>query len=125
MHSRELPPDPTDPHPGPRAYEEGILDASFGHDLRKAKRGASCEAIAPQTVSKSCFFLHESRRYVCRFCTSHLVRVKKELLYRLHSNSDREPPKQPNTTTQKQQTTKKRKQPVTQLAWPCRHSKER
>ena len=31
------------------------------------------------------FFLHESRRYVCRFCTSHLIRVKKELLSRLQS----------------------------------------
>ena len=38
------------------------------------------------------FVLHESRRYVCRFCTSHLDRVKKELLCRLHSNSKKEPP---------------------------------
>ena len=33
-------------------------------------------------------FLHESRRYVCRFCTSHLSRVKKELLSRLQSNRE-------------------------------------
>ena len=31
------------------------------------------------------FFLHESRRYVCRFCTSHLCQVKKELQCRSQS----------------------------------------
>ena len=39
-----------------------------------------------QTAELLGCFLHESRRYVCRFCTSHLVRVKKELLYRLQLN---------------------------------------
>ena len=43
-------------------------------------------------VSASYFFLHESRRYVCRFCTSHLDRVEKELSYRLHFNSKKEAP---------------------------------
>ena len=43
------------------------------------------------------FFLHKSRGYVCRFCTSHLDRVKKELLYRLHSNRGTKPQK-PHTT---------------------------
>ena len=46
-------------------------------------------------------FLRESRRYVCRFCTSHLDRVKKELLYRLHSNREEETPKPQTTTAQK------------------------
>ena len=49
----------------------------------------------------NCFSLVFSRRYVCRFCTSHLDRVKKELLYRLHSNSEKEAPKQQTTTAQK------------------------
>ena len=55
-----------------------------------------------------CVFLHESRRYVCRFCTSHLVRVKKELLYRLHSNREKEAP---NNKQTKQQTTTAQKTP--------------
>jgi len=41
---------------------------------------------------------------VCRFCTSHLVRVKKELLYRLHTNRKKRTPKPP--TTKQNQTTK-------------------
>ena len=42
-------------------------------------------------------FLHESRRYVCRFCTSHLVRVKKELLYRSHPTAIEKPQNKPTT----------------------------
>ena len=45
--------------------------------------------------------VHESRRYVCRFCTSRLDRVKEELLNRLHSNSDKKVPKQQTTTQTK------------------------
>ena len=37
---------------------------------------------------------------MCRFCTSHLYRVKKELLYRLQSKHEKEAPKQQTTTTQ-------------------------
>ena len=42
-------------------------------------------------------FLHESRRCVCRFCASHLVRVKKELPNRLHPNRERQAPKNKQT----------------------------
>ena len=72
------------------------------------------------------FFLHESRRYVCRFCTSHLSRVKRELLLsRLHSNKEAKQ-ENPHAATRKpknhdpQKNTKPRKQPVTQLLWSCR-----
>ena len=52
------------------------------------------------TDDQQTFFLRESRRYVCRFCTSHLSRVKKELLSRLQSNRDNDQPKtkKPKTT---------------------------
>ena len=46
------------------------------------------------------FFLHESRRYVCRFCASHLGRVKKELHYRLQTKKKKQKP--PNNTTKTQ-----------------------
>ena len=46
------------------------------------------------------FFLHESRRYVCRFCASHLSRVEKELLSRLQSNRDNDQPKTKKTPKQ-------------------------
>ena len=41
---------------------------------------------------------------MCRFCTSHPVRVKKELLYRLHANRKKRTPKPP--TTKQNQATK-------------------
>ena len=53
----------------------------------------SSDARGPTSFPSA--FLHESRRYVCRFCTSHLVRVKKELLYRLHTNRKKRTPKPP------------------------------
>ena len=42
-----------------------------------------------------CFFLHGSRRYVCRGCTSHLKLVKRELRTKLQDNK---PPKQKQNT---------------------------
>ena len=44
----------------------------------------SSSSAMPRTASE--LILHESRRYVCRFCTSHLGRVEKELQYRLQTN---------------------------------------
>ena len=50
------------------------------------------------------FFLHEWRRCVCRSCTSHLSRVKKELLDRLHitrkDQSNPKPTKKQHNKTQ-------------------------
>ena len=52
-------------------------------------------------------FLHGSRRYVCRGCTSHLRLVKRELRSRLQSN------KTPNTTNK--QKTKQHPKPSTRF----------
>ena len=55
---------------------------------------------------RNVLLLHESRRYVCRFCTSHLGRVKKKLLHRLQT-------KQKNKTpTHKTKNTPKHKKPA-------------
>ena len=65
------------------------------------------------------FFLHEWRRCVCRSCTSHLSRVKKELLDRLHkTRKDQSNPKPTKKTTQQDPN---RVQPVAQLREPRRH----
>ena len=73
-----------------------------------------------------CVFLHESRHYVCRFCTSHLGRVKKELLYRLRTKQTKQTPKHPpNQKPKPTKAPKERKQPVAQLTWPCKPRERR
>ena len=66
-------------------------------------RSSGHEAGLPAWALAHVFFLHESRRYVCRFCTSHLSQVKKELLHRLQTKwENRAPtPKQPKTKNTK------------------------
>ena len=71
--------------------------------------GCELDLIVPDT-QLPLFFWHESRRYVCRFCTSHLGRVRKELLYRLHTNKERN--KTPKHQTNQQKTTQKHKTPA-------------
>ena len=113
---------------GQYAFEECARLAQLSLCQVRAMVDSVTLATPQAGVPQGCFyasgirlFLHESRRYVCRFCTSHLDRVKKELLYRLHSNRGTKPQK-PHTTTQKE--TKTRRQPVVQLVWPCRHSEK-
>ena len=118
---------------GSLADARGVLvsiDSTGGEsDLVPEQEWKSLTHIENQHFSSSSF-LHESRRYVRRFCTSHLVRVKKELLYRLHTNRKKRTPKPP--TTKQNQATKPtpqrrqgEEQPVMQLAWPRRHGEER
>ena len=59
-----------------------------------ARRNNGSPLGEPMLMSAFIFFLHEWRRCVCRSCTSHLSRVKKELLARLHeTREDQHQPK--------------------------------
>ena len=67
-------------------------------------------------IEQEAFFLHESRRYVCRFCTSHLVRVKMELRYRLQPKRERKSPQNKQNTQQTKHHPSKAREEATCLA---------
>ena len=93
------------------------------HTEHQAKAQAY-QALRTPTAAQSFLglFLHESRRYVCRLCTSHLCRVKRELLYRLQSSEANKTHKKHHKP---QPNPQKRKQPVAQLVWPWRPCEKR
>ena len=59
-----------------------FLHESSRHSCRKCR--SACAIFVGRVSIMKGIFLHEWRRCVCRSCTSHLSRVKKELLDRLH-----------------------------------------
>ena len=88
---------------------------AFPPSARLSSEDSSCPEQA--SFTGIVFFLHEWRRCVCR-CTSHLSRVKKELLDRLHTTrKDQSNP----TPTKKQHNKTQNVQPAAQLREPRRH----
>ena len=101
---------PTDKGPSSMGSSNGINSPEDGR-CRGACRGGSGRG-------RKLFFLHEWRRCVCRSYTSHLSRVKKELLDRLHiTRKDQSNP----TPNKKQHNKTQNVQPVAQLREPRRH----
>ena len=88
----------------PPRGEEAKSRASIPHGLQNGlATGGMRETLHYlQRRSAAILFLHESRRYVCRFCASHLCQVKKELQYR--SQSKRKKQHQKPKATQNQNT---------------------